>query len=322
MTRRAVLVRCALALSTLVFVLCFNFFLLRAVGDPKQDLARNPRLDVAAQQAIIRERGLDRGQLTQFRIYLTDTLQGDLGDSFATRKSVTSELGRALPNTLLLVGISTALASLLGPLLGVIAGWRRRSKTDTFLTQGSLALYCMPPFWMGMILIAIFAVDWPILPTGLKSDPGATYSSWFAQALDVAQHAVLPVTVLALGLLAQYAVVARASVIEVSKEDFVTTAKAIGLHPRRVLRRHVVPNALLPVVTVVGLQFGLVLGGALTVEALFSWPGLGELTIEAIDNKDYPMLQGIFLISSAAVIVMNLVVDLLYARLDPRVREA
>jgi peptide/nickel transport system permease protein len=320
-TRRVVGLRVALALSTLIFILCFNFFLLRAAGDPKQDLARNPRLDAAAQQAIIRERGLDKSQLTQFRIYVGDTLSGDLGDSFATRRSVASEIGDALPNTLLLVGVATAIASLLGPLLGIVAGWRRGSKTDSWLTQGSLALYCMPPFWIGMILIALFAVDWPILPTGLKAEPGATYGSWFGEALDVAEHAVLPVTVLALGLLAQYAVVARASVIEVSKEDFVTTAKAIGLHPRRVLRRHVTPNALLPVVTVVGLQFGLVLGGALTVEALFSWPGLGLLTIQAIDAKDYPMLQGIFLVSSAAVIVANLVVDLLYARLDPRVRE-
>ncbi|WP_432123795.1 ABC transporter permease [Streptomyces sp. C10-9-1] len=318
-TLRRTAARLGTALGTLAFVLVLNFVIFRAMGDPRHDLARNPHLTEAAQTALIRERGLDQSQWVQFVRYLQDTLGGDLGTSFVTNRPVSAELLQALPNTLIVVGVSTVLASLLGPWIGLLAAWKRGRTRDTLLTQGSVVLYSMPSFWLGMVLIAVFAQWWPLLPTGLAATPGSTATGW-AHAADVARHAVLPVTTLTIGLLAQYAVNMRSAVVDTMREDYVLTARAIGLTPRGVRNRHIVRNAMLPVVTVIGLNLGFVLGGAITVEALFSWPGIGQLTMEAIHGKDYPMLQGLFLLSSALVILMNLATDLLYGRLDPRIR--
>jgi peptide/nickel transport system permease protein len=320
LTARSVVLRVLSAVVTLVFVLVFNFFLFRAVGNPKTDLARNPHLSLAGQEAVIHQRGLDRSEWVQFGKYVSQTLRGDLGSSFANGQPVSHVLMQALPNTLILIGIGTLLASLLGPWMGIVAGWHRGRARDTVLTQGSVVLYSMPEFWLGMLLISAFAVAWPILPTGLHMTPGST-ATGFAHFRDVAEHAVLPIATVTLSLLAQYTVNMRSSVIDVLHEDYILTARAIGLSPLQVRRRHVVPNALLPVVTVIGLQFGLVLGGVITIEAVFSWPGLGQLTLDAIDSKDYPVLQGLFLLTSAMVIVFNLLTDLLYGRLDPRIRD-
>lgn len=317
---RSVLLRIGSAIVTLAFVLVFNFFLFRAVGNPKTDLARNPHLTLAGQQAVIHQRGLDRSLWVQFVKYVTQTLRGDLGSSFANGQPVSHVLMQALPNTLILIGIGTLLASIIGPWMGVIAGWNRGRARDTTLTQGSVVLYAMPEFWMGMLLIGLFAVAWPILPTGLQSTPGST-ATGFGHFLNVAEHAVLPIATVTLSLLAQYAVNMRSSVIDVLHDDYILTARAIGLSPLQVRRRHVVPNALLPVVTVIGLQFGLVIGGVITIEAVFSWPGLGQLTLTAIDAKDYPVLQGLFLLTSVMVIVFNVITDLLYSKLDPRIRD-
>ena len=307
------------AVGTLVFVLVFDFFLFRAVGNPKADLARDPRLTRSAQEAIIHQRGLDQSLWVQFERYVVATLHGDLGTSFATQRPVGSMLMSALPDTLLLVGTATVLASLLGPWLGLAAGWRRGRARDTAITQTSVALYSMPEYWLGMLLVALLGVAWPVLPTGQFDTPGSGATGW-SHVWDVGRHAVLPAATLTLGLLAQYAVNMRSSVISVMGEDFITTARAIGLTPKRIRRRHIVRNAALPVVTVIGLNLGFVLGGVITIETLFSWPGLGKLTYDAIGAKDYPMLQGLFLVSSALVIAMNLLTDLVYGRLDPRIR--
>jgi peptide/nickel transport system permease protein len=312
--------RVATALGTLLFVVSFNFFLFRAVGDPKSDLARDPRLTPAAQEAIIRERGLDQDQLVQFRRYLGDLAHGDLGTSFATHRPVWEELRAALPNTLLLVGGATLLATGLGIWLGAVAARLRGSPADTALVQGSLILQSVPVFWLGMLLIYVVAVRLGWLPTGLRTTPGTT-ATGLGHAADVLKHAILPVCVLAAGLIAQYLLIMRASMVGVLRQDFVTTVRAIGMPMSRIRRRYVMRNSLLPIVTIIGLNAGFVVGGAITVEALFSWPGIGEQTFRAIAAKDYPMLQGVFLVTSAMVILANLVVDVLYVRLDPRVRE-
>jgi peptide/nickel transport system permease protein len=318
---RSVLVKIAFAIGTLIFVLAFNFFLFRIAGDPIRDLNRNPRLTPEARAEIIKERGLDKGLVTQFGVYLGDTLKGDLGTSYETNESVASELWKALPNTVILVGSATVISALLGSWLGVVAASRRGRLLDTNITQGSLILYSAPEFFLGMTLIWIFAVKLGAFPTGLKSDPGVEFSTlgyWW----NVIQHAALPVLTLAFGLLGQYVVIMRSALTDVLNEDFVTTARAIGLPRSRVLRKHAVPNALLPVVTLISLNLGFVVSGAITIEALFSWPGIGDLTVEAIGQQDLPMLQGIFLLSSAAVILANLVADILLTYLDPRVRVA
>ncbi len=312
--------RALVALGTLAFVLVFNFFLFRAVGDPKKDLIRS-RLTPAAKEALLKERGLDRDKLTQFRIYLSQTLRGDLGTSFTSRKPVLDEVLGALPNTLMLVGVATLLSAFIGGWMGVIAASRRGSAWDTALTQGSLVFWSMPFFFIAIIFIWIFAVKLGAFPTGLKSTPGGP-TSGFAYYRDVFEHALLPVTTLTISLLAQYTVVMRATVSDVMNEDYITTGRAIGLPARLVMRRHAVPNALLPFVTLFALNIGFVLSGAFVIESVFSWPGIGDLGIEAIGNKDYPVLQGTFLVASAAVIVANFATDLVYGLLDPRVRTA
>jgi peptide/nickel transport system permease protein len=317
--RRHVLAKIGVALGTLAFVLVFNFFLFRIAGDPEKDLFRNTKLTPDARQALLEERGLNEPLFTQFRIYVGNTLTGELETSYSTNRPVLTEIWEALPNTLILVGSATVLSALIGSWLGVIAASRRGRALDTSVTQGSLILYSMPEFWLGMTLIWLFAVILGAFPTGLKSDPGQEFST-LGYYWNVTQHAALPVVTLALGLLGQYVVIMRSALSDVLNEDFVTTARAIGLPRWRVLRDHAVRNALLPVVTLISLNLGFVVSGAITIEALFSWPGIGSLTVDAIDTKDLPMLQGIFLFSSAAVIFANLVADLVIVYLDPRVR--
>jgi peptide/nickel transport system permease protein len=316
---RRVAGRVAFAIGTLIFVLVFNFFLFRAAGDPKTDLLRVPRISAEARERLIEERGLNDDIFTQFGIYVRNTLTGELERSFSTGRPVAEELKDALPNTLLLVGSATILSALIGTWLGIVAASRRGRGADTAITQSSLVLYSMPEFWLGMLLIALFAVRLGWFPTGLKTDPGVEYST-AGYVWNVAQHAVLPIITLTLSLLAQYVVIMRSAMTDALSEDFVTTARAIGLPRHRVIRYHAARNAMLPVVTLTALNLGFVVSGAILVEALFSWPGIGTLTLDAIDTKDYPMLQGISLLTSVAVILANLLTDFLYTYLDPRVR--
>ena len=318
MSRRVVARRIAIAVATLVAIVVFNFFLFRTLGDPAKDLIRG-RLPIEVRQAIIHQRGYDQSTLTQFWRYLGDLAHGDLGTSNTSERPVSSELADAIPNTLILLGLATVLSIAIGTRLGVIAAWRRGRARDTLIGQSSLALYSMPDFWLGMILVGVFAGSLAWLPGGLKATPGGA-SAGFAHWQDVGTHLILPTITLALGELGQYVFIARAAVAEVMSADHVVTARAIGLRPLAVRRRHVVPGARLPIVTQIALNLGFVLGGAITVEALFSWPGVGYATLQAINNKDFPMLQGIYLVTSALVIVANLIADLLYQRLDPRVR--
>jgi len=227
-----------------------------------------------------------------------------------------------LPWTLLLVGTGTLLATIIGTWLGIVAATRRGSRTDDGLLGFSLFTYSAPEYWIGLLLILVFAVAIPIFPAGLQMTPGEQFDSWIAQALDVAQHLVLPATALMLVLLGQYFVIMRSSMVDVLTEDFITVKRATGLPWNQVVRKHAVRNALLPLVTLSAIQFGFVMGGVITIETIFSWPGLGLLEFQAINSKDFPMLQGAFLVFSIAVIVANLIADCLYFFLDPRVQSA
>jgi peptide/nickel transport system permease protein len=311
----------AAALLTLAFVIVFNFFLFRVMGDPTTQLVRLPQSTPEEIEKLRADYGLDKPLLTgQFVDYVGDTLRLDLGVSQRSRLPVWEEIKDALPWTLLLVGTGTLLATLVGSWLGVIAATRRGRKTDDSLLGFSLFTYAAPEYWIGIILILVFAVWIPILPAGLQMTPGVEFESWIDEALDVAEHLILPATAMTLMLLGQYFLIMRSSMVDVLTEDFITVKRATGLPWERVVRRHAVPNALLPLVTLSAIQFGAVVGGAITIETIFSWPGLGELTFTAINDKDFPVLQGTFLIFSAGVIFANLLADCLYFFLDPRVQ--
>jgi peptide/nickel transport system permease protein len=310
------------AFLTLIFVLVFNFFLFRVMGDPTAQLARLPRATPEEITQLRHNYGLDKPLLGQFADYVGDTARLDLGISQRTRRDVWAEIGDALPWTLLLVGTGTLLATLLGTWLGIVAATRRGSRTDDGLLGFSLFTYSAPEYWIGLILIMLFAVAIPLFPAGLQQTPGEDFDTWIAQALDIAQHLVLPAIALTLVLLGQYFVIMRSSMVDVLTEDFITVKRATGLPWNRVVRKHAVRNALLPLVTLSAIQFGFVMGGIITIETIFSWPGLGLLEFEAINAKDFPMLQGAFLVFSVSVIVLNLIADCLYFVLDPRVQTA
>jgi peptide/nickel transport system permease protein len=308
------------AVLTFAFVIVFNFFLFRVMGDPTTQLARLPQATPEEIQRLRHDYGLDKPLLGQFTDYVGDTSRLDLGLSQRSRQPVWDEIKDALPWTLLLVGTGTLLATAIGSWMGVVAATRRGKKTDDGLLGFSLFTYAAPEYWIGIILILVLAVWIPIFPTGLQVTPGMEFPSFFANAWDVAKHLVLPATAMTLMLLGQYFLIMRSSMVDVLTEDFITVKRATGLPWERVVRRHAVPNALLPLVTLSAIQFGAVVGGAITIETVFSWPGLGELSFQAIQDKDFPVLQGTFLVFSAGVILANLLADCLYFYLDPRVQ--
>ena len=292
------------------------------MGDPTTQLARLPRATPEEIQELRAYYGLDKPVLGQFADYAGDTVRLDLGISQQSRRPVWDEIGDALPWTILLIGTGTLLATVIGTWLGIAAATRRGSRTDDGLLAFSLFTYAAPEYWIGLILILLFAVAIPIFPAGLQMTPGVEFSSWLDKSVDVAEHLVLPAAALTLMLLGQYFVIMRSSMVDVLTEDFITVKRAIGLPWARVVRAHAVPNALLPLVTLSAIQFGAVMGGVITIETIFSWPGLGDLGFRAIEDKDFPVLQGTFLVFSVSVIFLNLLADALYFFLDPRVQDA
>jgi peptide/nickel transport system permease protein len=309
------------AAGTLLFVLAFNFVLFRAVGDPVELLTRSTlHLDPQEKAALREELGIDDPIPQQFVNYLGDTMRGEFGYSFMSGRPVTETISEKIWPTLLLVGTATILSALFGILIGIKGAWQRGTAFDTGSLFGSLTLYSMPEGWLGMILLITFAGVLGWFPAGgyESTDP----LTGFEHVLDVARHLFLPVLTLTLGYLGEFAIIMRSSLLEVMREDFVQTARAKGVRDKEVRRRHAVPNALLPTFTLAFYSVGFILGGAVIIEEVFSYPGLGQLTYQAIDNLDYPVIQAIFLLSSAAVIFCNLLADITYGYLDPRIKEA
>jgi len=319
--RRYLLSKFLQAFATLLFVLTFNFFLFRVLpGDPIGLLARSQRLtdaDIAEQRATL---GLDQPLPQQYVTYVEQTVSGNLGVSLRTARPVWGIIASRLGPTLLLVGLGTLFATVLGIMIGIKGGWQRGSRFDTSTLYGSLVLYSMPEGWLGMLLLITFAGILGWFPAGGYSSGGDL--TGVARIVDIADHLFLPVLTLTLGYIGEYAIIMRSTMIDTVNEDFVTIARAKGVPERMVRKHHVVPNAFLPTFTLIFLSLGFILGGAVVVEAVFSWPGIGLLTYNAIQTLDYPVIQGVFLLSSAAVILCNLAADVAYGYMDPRVREA
>ena len=312
------------ALGSLAFMLVVSFFLFRVLpGDPARTLGRGRFTTPEQLEEFNRTYGLDQSLPQQFVTFLKNTLTGDLGISLRYRVPVSDLIIDRMWPTLLLVGTSTVLATLIGVWLGIRGAWERGGAFDNVSTGVSLTLYAMPEWWLGLLLIAAFAVGvGPIpgfFPTGGLHSIDADPSS-IAGVLDTIRHLTLPVVTLTLAYLADYSLIMRSSLLDELGEDYLTTARAKGLRDVQVRNRHAVRNALLPTTTIVALNIGFVVTGAITVETVFSIPGLGLLATEALSVPDFWVLQGTFLVASAGVIVANLAANLLYGLLDPRVR--
>jgi peptide/nickel transport system permease protein len=292
MSNRYVVKKIVGALLTLFAVVIFNFFLFRIVDrDPLTKYRGRSKLSLEQRETMIRRMGLSGSKWDR------------------------------LPATLILVGVSTVLTICIGLYIGAKAGWARGSRFDRVSTSTTMVLYATPEFFFGMLLLAIVAGRTGWFPTGGMRDVG-TNNGFVASLLDRVHHLVLPSLTLTLGYLGSYSLIMRTSMLDTLGEDYLTTARAKGLKESDVMTHHAVPNALLPSVSAIAISFGFVIGGAITTETVFSYPGLGLATADAIRNTDLPMLQALFLVASAAVIFFNLVADLTYGLLDPRIRHS
>jgi len=324
MKLRNIVVRRLLQLvSVALGVTIINFFLLQlAPGDAAQVLAGEAGAATPEYMAALRAQfGLDQPLLVQFWKYILNLAHFNLGYSFRHGMPVAQLIGERVPATLLLMGASILFAVMAGATLGAIAAYRAGRIADVVISTLALVFFATPLFWIGLMLVVVFSVwlDW--LPVGGMFTIEAGYTGW-KYILDVARHLVLPAVTLGLFYMAVYTRLMRATMVEVRRQDFVRTAVAKGARPPRVLFAHVLRNALLPLVTMLGVQVSSIIGGAVLVETVFSWPGLGRLAFEALFQRDFNLLLGILLCSSIVVIVVNWVVDFVYTRLDPRIRFA
>jgi ABC-type dipeptide/oligopeptide/nickel transport system permease component len=308
-----------LALMTIFFVLTFNFVLFRALpGNVVTDMSRVPNATPAFKHAIASQFGLDKPKWEQYFIYLRQLSEGHLGVSYANDQPVASNLRTDIVNTIPMVSLGTVVALVLGSVTGVIAAWRRRTAADHFSTGTALAFYSFPTQWLGLMLVLLFGA---YLPTTGMHNPFLVNPSGWQSIQDALRHMILPSATVALTLYGQYTLIVRSAVLETLGEDYVLTARAKGLTPFNVLRRHVVPNAMLPIVTLVALSLGYIVGGAILIETVFTWPGIGLAVYQSVNERDYPMLQGAFLLLTVSIVLFNYLADLIYFKLDPRITE-
>jgi len=317
---RAVALRGAKGIAVIALIAILNFFLVRmAPGDPAQVMAgQSGAADEQYLAQLRKEFGLDQPLMTQLGLYAKHIAQLDLGYSHRQQERVLTLILDRLPATLLLTGCAFVLSVLGGVLLGVLSARRVGTWTDTAVSTAALLFYATPIFWSGLLLVLIFSVTLNWLPAYGYSTIGGNMKGLEA-VLDVARHAILPVVTLSLFYVAIYARLARASMLEVSRLDFVKTARAKGLPESQVLLRHVLRNALLPIITYAGIHAGGLVGGSIVVETIFAWPGVGRLALEAVAQRDYSILLGVFFMISVIVVIVNFLTDLVYAYADPRI---
>lgn len=298
-----------------------NFLLIHAApGDPASVIAgESGAADPQLLAQLRAQFGLDKPLSTQLAIYLGHILHGDLGTSFRQGRPVASLILERLPATLLLTGTAFLFAIAAGIALGAMAARRVGRIADSAITVLALGFYATPLFWVGLMLVLLFSVWLNWLPSFGMDTVEANYTGW-AAVVDVAQHLILPALTLGLFYMAIYARLTRASMLEVASQDFVRTARAKGVPEGRILRRHILRNALLPIITFAGIQAGQLIGGSILVETVFAWPGIGRLAFDALLARDYQVLLGVFLCTSILVVLFNLITDLLYALIDPRVQ--
>jgi peptide/nickel transport system permease protein len=317
----------AAAVASFAVLLVVGFIIFSLMpSDPVAALTRGRPTSAKQMAFLIKQLGLNQPVWERFGHFVANTLQGNLGYSWQFQAPVSSLIAQRLWPTLLLMGSSTVLSVVLGMWLGIRSGWRPGSLLDRTSTGTAITLWSVPTFWLGIILLVVFSVGFgpipALFPAGGMSTPGTAGGLAPAHILDVARHLVLPCLTLVLVIFAQYQLIMRSSMIDEQGNAYLLTARAKGLRDAEVRRKHAVPNALLPTVTLIFLQVGTMVSGAITVETVYSWPGLGYLTFQALQIPDLPLLEGTFLVFSASVIVFNVLADVLYRYLDPRVRRA
>jgi peptide/nickel transport system permease protein len=306
--------------ATILVVATLNFILFRILpGDPVALASRDARIPIEAQMQLRHVLGLDLPWHLQYILYLENLVKGQWGLSFMYKIPVLEVVMPRLLNTMILMIPATMAPMLIGIFLGVIGGWKSHTKKDVAILGFSLVTYSLPAFWLAMVMIIVFAVYAGFFPAsgmltyGLSLE-GVQYAS------DLLYHLALPALTLTILNLGQYALVMRGTMIDVLTEDYILTARAKGLSEGRVLRKHAFKNAMLPTVTIIAINLGYVVGGAIQTETVFGWPGLGRLMYDSILRLDYPVLQAGFLILAVFVIVANLCADLAYGWIDPRIR--
>ena len=316
---RRLLILCA----SIFAIVTFNFFLFHVIpGDPIRLIARSQHLSPESVAHLRQVYGLDGSLLEQYVVYLNNLLHGDLGYSYSLQEDVSGIVGRALLNTVILLTCSPLIVVILGVTIGVFAGSRQGKRSDSATVVTSLVFWSLPTFWVGMLLVFVFGVWIGGLPISGITTPNAIYPNTFALWMDVARHLILPTLTLALVDIAFFIIITRTSLVEVMSEDYMLTARGKGLSRRSMVWGHGVRNALLPVVTASVLYISALVAGAIQVEVVFSWPGMGQLTYNSVLSRDYPVLEACFLVISVAVLVANFAADMVYRRLDPRVTVA
>jgi peptide/nickel transport system permease protein len=312
-----VIKRIGFAVITIFVAITINFALFRlAPGSAVTNLARVPHATPQLHEELKRQFGLDKSKGEQYLIYLQQLAHGNLGVSFENQQPVSHNLWVALKNTIPMVFLGTFFSIILGTLTGVIAAWRRGTKVEGLSVSTALAFYSMPTHWLGLMLVILFA---GVLPTGGMSNDFLLDPSFTTHVKDLAEHITLPALTLGLVLYGEYTLIVRSALLETLGEDYVLTARAKGLRPAAILRKHALRNAMLPIATLIALSLGYIVAGAILVETVFSWPGIGRAVYDAVLQRDYPMLQGAFLVLTVSVVFFNLIADLIYFKLDPRI---
>lgn len=299
--------------------LTLNFFLFRVLpGDAISNMARVPGGSVELKEALMRQFGLDKPLWGQYLDYLAQLAQGNLGVSYSSLRPVTDEVLRALGNTVPMTLLGILIAILVGVTTGIIAAWKHDTILDNAISNIATVVYSAPTQWIAIMLVLAFA---GLLPVSGASDPFAFTSDFWSILADRLKHMILPSLTLALATFGQYTLVTRSAVLATLAEDYVSAAKAQGFPVGRILAFQALPNALVPIVTLVALSAGTVIGGSVVVETAFSWPGIGRAMYDAIVQRDYPMLQGALLVVTIVVILVNLIADIVNMKLDPRIVE-
>ncbi|NJC73239.1 ABC transporter permease [Planosporangium thailandense] len=311
--------RVAVAVVTVFVAVSANFFLFRAVPGDAASVVKVPGMTAEQRQQIRAEFGLDKPLPNQYLSYLRQLTHGNLGISFENRKPVAANLAEAVVNTMPMVVVGTLIALVIGFATGLFGAWRRGTAVDAAGLGTALAFYAMPAQWLALMLILLTN---GLFPSGGMSDVFLVDADFWTMMRDRIAHLLLPALTFGLASYGQYAVIIRSSMLETLGEDYVLTARAKGFSNWAVVRRHALRNAMLPITTLIALSLGTLMAGAILIETVFSWPGVGLAIYGAVRARDYPMLQGAFLLLTCSVILCNLLADTLYLRLDPRIRTA